>query len=438
MNIGDCVVVAEEKYQVLASLGGGGQGSVWRVRRNSDRTEWVLKILNESDCEKRLAKVNNIRHLISEKADRQLAGKFPNVEHVCPLVFYSHPTDGSVGYIMECARGRSLDKILCEQGLAGMPLEKKLRIAEKVAQAIDAIHSIGYCYTDISWGNFIWDDASGTLSVIDCENMADKDSIERGACSFLIGTGFFMAPEVAFGRGQATYFADRYALATLIFRLMTNNVLESAYHGRAMYTVRPACLGMSEVAEAEQEGEIDPGWRHFVFDPNDRSNGIEDVCRGSKNPDAVAFRTKLDEVQALWDAMDGRLKQLFYTAFADPFDREARPLASTWASEIGQILLDVQSGKAGAAKNGRAKAPAAGNAAAQIRAGSPAAGSGGAAPAPAGGATACAYKPFVPQGRAAGAAPPAAYKPFVPQGAGSAGMSAPPPYKSFVPQKTTR
>ena len=154
--------------------------------------------------------------------------------------------------------------------------------------------------------------------------------------------GFFIAPEVAFRQATVGYETDRYALATLIFRVLTDNVLQSAYHGVAMYTATPMCQDMTEVAEYEEEGDIDKNWRKFVFDPTDRSNGLDNLCRNCKNPQNVAFRKEVERVIAIWNGLDPRLKDAFYRTFRDPFAVKDRLSASAWLRLIDEVLSGKQ------------------------------------------------------------------------------------------------
>ena len=343
MNAKDRIVVNNVTYEVLEPVGSGGQGAVWKVRCASNNQIYALKIINEKDPNRRLNKVNNIKRLVNEKADQKLEAAVANglvqgINHACPISYYVDPVTRDTGYIMELGEGKTLNSLLINGTIERMSIQQKLNLLKKIAASIDVLHTMGYCYTDINWGNFMWNDKTDTLYVIDCENMACRADILSGKCSFLIGTGFFIAPEVAFGKAKAEYNSDKYALASLIFRILTNNVLQSAYHGVAMYSAVPACQTMMDVADMDDEGDIDPNWRKFIFDPNDRSNGLDNLCKNSKNPENIAFRKNVEKVIEIWAKLDSRLKNLFYQAFADPFDANRRPLPYTWVREIDKIV----------------------------------------------------------------------------------------------------
>ena len=340
MNPGDKIIAANKQYTVKKKLGAGGQGSVYLVKDGNGET-FALKLIVDKDHRRRDNKINNISQLVNKKADKKFDDAVKNrkigyIHHVCPMATYMDVKD--FGYLMECAKGETVNSMLIDHEIEKMSLQEKGEMLKAIAESIDILHSSGYCYTDINWGNFMWDKASKNVYVIDCENMASTYDINSGKCNFLKGTGFFIAPEVAFNNKNVSYYTDRYALATFIFRIFLNNYLSSAYDGIAMNSAPYACANMYDVAENENEGDLDKSWRKFVFDPKDHSNAVDDLCKNSKHPDNVARRKKIEAAIKIWKTLDDRLKNLFYKAFSDPFDEKSRPTASAWANTLGEIF----------------------------------------------------------------------------------------------------
>lgn len=354
INTGDIVAFKGEPYTVDRKLGQGGQGSIWRVKDRQGKF-FCVKILNEQDYQKRCNKIENVRQLINsgiEKRIDEIAAR-EQVDFVFPKSMCE--ANGEVAYLMDCVPGKTLNDMLIDGEIQKMSVTQKLRIIKKIATALTLLHNVGHCYTDINWGNFMYNADSGFIYVIDCENAANSADIESGKLNFLKGTGFFLAPEVAFGKEKVSIYSDRYALATFIFRMLLDNCLQSAYHGEIMYSVSPACLDMEGVKEAVDDGDLDIRCLTYIFDPKDRCNCVDNLMRNSKNPANIAFRKNLDEKLKIWDSLDLRLKQLFEKAFVKPFDRESRPTAHSWAKIIGEILAGKPADGAETAKKHEAK-----------------------------------------------------------------------------------
>ena len=325
------------KLKCLEPLGSGGQGDVWKVQDLSSNQVYALKVINETNANVKQNKIYNIPALVNNKIDAQLEknAKHFGINHVFPLSYFSK--DGETFYIMECVTGKTLNSLLLKEIIQKMPLERKYLMLFKIAKSIDMLHSKGLCYTDISWGNFMWDDKNELLSVIDCENVTSSVDIDSGRCAFLYGTAFFIAPEVAARKERAKFNSDRFAFASLCFRLIMNNYIASAYHGKAMAQAYPAPADMFEVIEYEQEDDLPKEWRYFIFDENHRENNISEVAKNAKNPENIAYRQKLDYVEKTWKQLPDVLKAMFQRAFKDPFDIRSRPSLSEWANALKKL-----------------------------------------------------------------------------------------------------
>lgn len=192
-------------YEVISPIGAGGQGAVYKVKNLSDQKLYALKVLVDKNEAKKDMKRRNIITLISENFDQASAkaGEPDKINHTFPIAACLY--QGETLYIMELASGKTLDHMINEDNgiIQKMSMNDKLKLIRQIALSIRIINKSGGCYTDINWGNFIFDSVSGWLYVVDCENVASNADIQDGRFSFVLGTGFFMAPEVAFGLANA-------------------------------------------------------------------------------------------------------------------------------------------------------------------------------------------------------------------------------------------
>ena len=331
-------------YEVIDLLGSGGDGIVYLAKSLADNRYYALKAfvyLNESRKELRK---RNIHALVNGQANERFneIGKPYQIRYTFPLSSCEY--EGETLCVIELAPGVPLEKIMRpEEGtICTKDMKYKLHLSQKIARAIEVLERLGKSYTDINWGNFMYDEGTDWLYVVDCENVASNIEIQEGL-AFVMGNGYFMAPEVAFGKANAGKNADRYALANMIFRILINNQLQSPYDGKAMYSVLPRADSMLGVKEYVDEGELDEAWSVFIFDETDRRNSIDDLYANANanQPKLQRERLKFDEVIRIWNTLDEGLKALFRQAFKDPLREESyehRPSPKQWVKAIEEAI----------------------------------------------------------------------------------------------------
>lgn len=336
MKIGDKIVCEDGiKFEIKKELKSGGQGNIYVAMKNSNPNDlYALKIINEKNDKKKQKKINNIRelHEDTQRFFSLLKNKPFNI--ALPLSIYSKDKD--FGYIMNFYPGKDIGDFMIEKRFDSMPLEDRLTIVYKISESAHFLRTNGYCYQDFSHGNFMYDENKKVISIIDVDNVTASSFSAAGKTNFVKGTMFYIAPEVAFGQCNPSIDSDNYALATLFFKIMTGST-NSPYHGKVLYS-KPVMPGsMDDAAYYAQDDPEDFGvdWLTFVFDPVDTSNEIE---LNDPDPNFVAEGKK---VINNWKAVPEEMKQLFYRAFKDPLDEEARkkrPSSSDWMRIIDGLL----------------------------------------------------------------------------------------------------
>ena len=331
-------------YEVKDFLGAGGEGIVYLVKSLADNRDYALKILLDSDENRKERKKRNIHALMSERANERFnkIGESYQIGYTFPLSFCEY--EGKPLYVMELARGVTLESVMHSKTgtMRSKDMKYKLHLAQKIARAIEVLERLGKSYTDINWGNFMYDEGTDWLYVVDCENVASNTEIQEGR-SFVLGNGYFMAPEVAFGLANAGKNADRYALANMIFRIFINNRLLSPYDGKVMYSAPVRVADMLGVRDLVDDGCLDDAWSVFIFDETDHRNSIDDLYANANanQPNLQKERRKFDEVIRIWNSLDERLKVLFRQAFKDTLKKESyerRPSLLKWVNVIEEVI----------------------------------------------------------------------------------------------------
>ncbi len=190
-------------YQIVAALGVGGMGEVFRARDprlNRDVAIKVLPQLFASDPD-RLAR-------FTREAQTLAALNHPNIAHIHGF----EETDGIRALVMELVEGDDLSDVMAR---GPMPLADALPIARQIADALDAAHEQGIVHRDLKPAN-VKVRHDGTVKVLDFGLAKALAPEGAGASSdamrsptltarstqlgMIIGTAAYMAPEQAKGK----------------------------------------------------------------------------------------------------------------------------------------------------------------------------------------------------------------------------------------------
>ena len=208
-------------YEIVALIGAGGMGEVYRARDTRLNRDVALKVLPElfaADPD-RLARF---------KREAQLLASL-NHPHIAAIYGFEDSA-GTHALILELVEGPTLaDRIA--QG--PIPLEEALPIARQIAEALEAAHEHGVIHRDLKPAN-IKVRPDGTVKVLDFGlakafegNVATPDvsqsptlSVAGTHMGLILGTAAYMAPEQAKGKSVDKR-ADIWAFGCVLFEMVT-------------------------------------------------------------------------------------------------------------------------------------------------------------------------------------------------------------------------
>jgi len=216
------------RFRIEIPLGRGSTGIVFRAHDLPNNVKVAIKFL-DPELSRDPAVVERFR---SEALTPSKIGTEHVVEvfeaDVCPelvpIARPHEPMSPPIPYlVMELLEGKDLRQYLNERG--PLSADEVGNYLEQVAGTIDRAHELGIVHRDLKPANLFLSrrpDGAPLIKVLDfgIAQLADA-SAARGLGGGLFGTPWYMAPEQAMG-GFATAASDRWSLAIVAFRLLTN------------------------------------------------------------------------------------------------------------------------------------------------------------------------------------------------------------------------
>jgi eukaryotic-like serine/threonine-protein kinase len=282
-------------------IASGGQGDVYAVFMGNQRyaLKWYRPEMVRHDTRLR------------ERLRRLSRRDPPSPRFLWPIdLVTSDSHGGTFGYIMPFRdeRFRDFDELI--SGAVRPSWRVVVTAALETVQEYRALHSGGWCYMDINFGNIALDPATGEVRICDNDNADVNDT----AIDMFTGTPGFMAPEIVQRQARPTIATDLWSLSVLLFwALLRNHPL----HGEKEF----AC----QIMDARAEERLYGAEALFIFDPLDASN----------RPVADYHRNAI----LLWPIYPSFLRELFVRAFTsgitDP--RHGRVLETEWRTALARL-----------------------------------------------------------------------------------------------------
>lgn len=120
------------------------------------------------------------------------------------------------GYVMAIRDPSYMSMAAFMRGAADTTFANLARVGFELADSFLNLHSQGMCYRDISFGNLFIDPADGAVLICDNDNVSTTGSTDAQ----VVGTPYFMAPEILRREAPPSADTDLYSLAVLLFYLL--------------------------------------------------------------------------------------------------------------------------------------------------------------------------------------------------------------------------
>ena len=182
------------RYRLVESIGQGGMGRVWRAADEMLDRQVAVKEMRIDGLDAEDTRTRRERTLREARATARI--DHPNVVRVYDVV-----DEGErLWIVMELVAGRSLERILTDDGALG-PREVA-RIGLGLVAALRQVHAGGVLHRDIKPGNVLVESRGQRVVLTDFGIAAIQDATALTVVGMLVGSPDYMAPERISGHPQ--------------------------------------------------------------------------------------------------------------------------------------------------------------------------------------------------------------------------------------------
>jgi serine/threonine-protein kinase len=285
-------------YQIVAPLGAGGMGEVYRARDTRLNRQVALKVLPET-----IARDHERVARFTREAQMLAALNHPNIA----AIYGVEDTSSGPALVLEYVDGDTLTERI---NRGALPVDEVIRIALQIATALEAAHEKAVIHRDLKPAN-VKITSEGVVKVLDfgLAKALETDtplaspqlsqsptlSLSATGAGMILGTAGYMAPEQARGL-TVDRRSDIWAFGVVLFEMLSS---------------RPLFEGETIADTIANVLQRDPDWRQL---PPQTPNGLRTLIK------RCLVRNPKERLQAIGDA-----RILLEEMQADPSAREATP-----------------------------------------------------------------------------------------------------------------
>jgi len=274
-------------YEIVAPLGAGGMGEVYRARDTNLNREVAIKVLpgELAGDPDRLARFEREAKLLA-------ALNHSGIAHVYGFERAALPDGSALHFLaMELVEGEDLGERL-KRG--AIPVDEAIGIAKQIAEALEEAHEKGIVHRDLKPAN-VKVTPDGKVKVLDfglakawagegggvtsSANLSQSPTLAHTgtAAGLILGTAAYMSPEQARGKGVDKR-ADIWAFGALLYEMLTGRRL---FDGETVSDVLAAVLTRepewSRLPSSTPSGVHGVLRRCLARDPRERLHDIADA-----------------------------------------------------------------------------------------------------------------------------------------------------------------
>jgi tRNA A-37 threonylcarbamoyl transferase component Bud32 len=196
-------------YQIVEEIGTGGMAKVYKAYDPGTDRHVAIKVLPDH---------YSSDPVFRERFQRE-AKAIAKLEHVHILPIFGYGEENSRAYfVMRYMQTGTLGDTLTQGPLS---LEEASRLLGQMAAALDAAHEQGIIHRDVKPSNILLDKhRNAYLSDFGIAKILEAADLTG---SGIIGTPLYMSPEQCNGEKNLTNASDQYALAVILYQMITGS-----------------------------------------------------------------------------------------------------------------------------------------------------------------------------------------------------------------------
>jgi serine/threonine protein kinase len=208
-----------DTYRLARLVGRGGMGEVFEATHARLPGRFAVKVLHPH-C------VADPKAIVRFRREAEITSglRHPNI---VAIIDFDYTPAGAPYLVMEYLEGGELARVIAEE--APLALERVLRIVDQIASALTAVHRRDIVHRDLKPQNvfLLRGERAGEEHVKLCDFGISKvraASVALTGERVLLGTPQYMAPEQARGTGEVDARADQFALAAIVYEMLTGRL----------------------------------------------------------------------------------------------------------------------------------------------------------------------------------------------------------------------
>lgn len=283
------------RYEILAELGRGAMGVVYKAR--DPKINRVVAVKTVSLAGQPAEDELEYRERFIREAEA--AGRLSHPGIVTIFDVGEEPETRSPYIVMEFVGGQSLDTLLSQHGHK-LPVESALQLTLELAEALDCAHGQGVVHRDLKPANILLTE-DGRAKIADFGiaklNLANQTLVGR-----TLGTPAYMSPEQLNGE-DVDGRSDLFSLGVILYTMLTGH---RPFQGNSALTVSFKVVNRDPIPATLLDTELPPGLDYII------SRAI------AKDP-ALRYQRGLEMVLDIQHLQQGR----------EPWSKAKQPLSTS-------------------------------------------------------------------------------------------------------------